>query len=250
MIKVKHLPVDKIEASLIEGIGTNEIARLLNCDPATITYYKKKLGYKLHKNPVHDWIKIQKKYDEGLSIRELVKELGISQSSIESAIKRGDFKSRSCSEAMKLLSKSGKLGGCCSSDYLGSEQHRQSSARGGGYKEKAGGSIGSYAIDSFGNEVYLQSSYEIRCSEILNELEIRWVRPKYLEYILEGKTKKYYPDFYLFDVDVYLDPKNDYLIKLHNDKIEAVRRDNNILLFIISEENLNKDYFMLWSYSG
>ncbi len=250
MAKIKKLPVDEIEILLTKDVGTNEIARLLNCDPATITYYKKKLGYKLHKNPVYDWDEIQKKYDEGLSMRDLVKELDVTQSAIESAIKRGDFKSRSGSDAMQLLSKLNKLGGCCSSDYLGSEQHRRSSAKGGGYKERAGGGIGSYVIDSFGNKVYLQSSYEIRCSEILDELKIRWIRPKYFEYTLEGKTKKYYPDFYLVDSDVYLDPKNDYLIKMHSDKIDAVRRDHNILLFIVTEENLNKDYFMLWSYSG
>ena len=50
----------------------------------------------------------------------------------------------------------------------------------GGYRENAGRSKKFKTIDSFGNDVCLQSSYELLCSEILNRLDIKWVR--YLDY--------------------------------------------------------------------
>ena len=39
-----------------------------------------------------------------------------------------------------------------------------------------------------------------------------------------GKKRKYYPDFYLTDFDVYLDPKNDYIVKQDKEKIEAIMK--------------------------
>lgn len=62
-------------------------------------------------------------------------------------------------------------------------------------------------MDSFGTLTYLQSSYETKTAKILNDLEINWIKPGALPYILEGKTKKYYPDFLLTDYKIYLDPK-------------------------------------------
>jgi len=42
---------------------------------------------------------------------------------------------------------------------------------------------------------------------------ILWVRPKSLPYEIDGKKRKYFPDFLLVDYGIYLDPKNDFLIK-------------------------------------
>ena len=86
----------------------------------------------------------------------------------------------------------------------------------GGYRANAGRSKKFKVLDSYGKETVLQSTYELKCSEILNELGIKWVRPKALKY----DNKKYFADFYLPAIDVYLDPKNNY--KAKNDSTNSI----------------------------
>jgi hypothetical protein len=133
-----------------------------------------------------------------------------------------------------------ELKGCCSSDYFGSEQHKKSAAKGGGYRPKSGCGKGQYYNDSYGNKVYLQSSYEVLCAEILDKMNIRWIRPTYLHYNLDGKTKKYFADFYLVDYDVYLDTKNDYLIVQDAGKINAVITQNKVKLFVLDQKQISE----------
>lgn len=112
------------------------------------------------------------------------------------------------------------------------------------FKKEFGGKRNSKrfkSFDSFGNKVTLESSYEVLCSELLNELNIDWIRPKFIQYYSSGVKKRYYPDFYLPEHDVYLDPKNDYLIKIDSDKIKLVQEQNDIIIHIVSFEELNKE---------
>ena len=46
----------------------------------------------------------------------------------------------------------------------------------------------------------------------------------------DGNKRRYYPDFYLPDYNVYLDPKNRYLIKVDEYKINRVIKENGIKL--------------------
>lgn len=64
------------------------------------------------------------------------------------------------------------------------------------------------------NGVKLDSSYELRVAEDLDRNSILWERSSSFSYEFNGIEHKYTPDFYLPDYNVYLDPKNDYLI--HN----------------------------------
>lgn len=117
----------------------------------------------------------------------------------------------------------------------------------GGYNENAGRSKKFRVKDSFGNEVVLQSTYELRCSQILDELGITWVRPKHLKY--DGK--RYFPDFYLPDADIYLDPKNAYKAKLDEQKIQAVIDQNKVKVYVLLEHHLTAEYLtMLVSPNG
>lgn len=115
-------------------------------------------------------------------------------------------------------------------------------ARTGGYKPNAGRSKKYRVNDSFGKEVVLQSTYELKCSEILNELNIKWIRPKHLKY---ADNKKYFADFYLTEYNVYLDPKNDYKAKLDKEKIESAIKQNKVSIYILSEDMLNKEYITM-----
>ena len=108
----------------------------------------------------------------------------------------------------------------------------------GGYRENSGRSKKFKVIDSFGVETTLQSTYELRCSEILNELGIRWKRPKALKY--DGKN--YFADFYLPDYDIWLDPKNDFKAKGDEEKIRKVIEQNNVKLFFLLYSQLTKEY--------
>lgn len=120
----------------------------------------------------------------------------------------------------------------------------------GGYKVNGGRSTRYAVTDSFGTACTLQSSYELQLSEILNKLALRWIRPAPLTYVLNDKSHKYYPDFYLCDYKIYLDPKNDYLIKIDDSKIRAVREQRLIKLAILSKADLTesrvKDVLRMW----
>ena len=109
---------------------------------------------------------------------------------------------------------------------------------GGGYRENAGRSKKFRVLDSFGKEVCLQSSFELKCSELLNELQIAWIRPSALKY----DNKNYFADFYLPEFDLYLDPKNNYKAKLDQTKIDKVKEQNNVKVFILLEEQLTVEY--------
>ena len=108
----------------------------------------------------------------------------------------------------------------------------------GGYRPNAGISKKFKVTDSFGKETTLQSTYELRCSEILNSMNIKWSRPKALKY----DNRNYFADFYLPDFDIYLDPKNSYKAKLDKEKIDKVIEQNNVKVLILLEEHLTKEY--------
>ena len=91
------------------------------------------------------------------------------------------------------------------------------------------------------------SSYEVAVAMSLDENNIKWVKPSRLAYIdLEGKKHHYTADFYLPEYDVYLDPKNDYLINHANpvlkysdkEKIDWVMQQNNVKIFILDKDTL------------
>lgn len=110
--------------------------------------------------------------------------------------------------------------------------------RHGGFRAKSGRSKKFDAIDSYGNPVLLQSSYELECSIILNKLNIEWCRPKSLKY--DGRN--YFADFYLPKYDIYLDPKNPYKAKLDEAKIKKVIEQNNVKVFVLLKDNISEEY--------
>lgn len=100
-------------------------------------------------------------------------------------------------------------------------------------------------LDSYDREVRLESSYEIKFAELLDELFIKWTRPLYFCWTdANDISHRYYPDFYLPEHDLYYDTKNDYLIKKDFDKINRVNLQNNIIVNIVSFKSINKDYII------
>ena len=83
-------------------------------------------------------------------------------------------------------------------------------------------------IDSQGRSHVFDSSWEDALAIRLDQLEINWVRPEPIQYELDGKTRNYFPDFYLPDYDLYLDPKNSYCREQQKEKLIAVTRLINL----------------------
>jgi len=107
----------------------------------------------------------------------------------------------------------------------------------GGYRENSGHSKKYKVLDSFGKQTTLQSSYELLCAKILDNLNIKWFRPSYLKY----NDKKYFPDFYLPNFDIYLDPKNNYKALQDEKKINKVIKENNVKVYVLTLDLLTED---------
>jgi hypothetical protein len=73
------------------------------------------------------------------------------------------------------------------------------------------------------NNILLDSSWELELAKRLDELQIAWIRPDPIPWIDElGQTHNYFPDFYLVDYDIYLDPKNKHARKVQEKKLKLL----------------------------
>jgi predicted nucleic acid-binding Zn ribbon protein len=104
------------------------------------------------------------------------------------------------------------------------------------------------------NGIKLGSSYELKVAISLDENNILWIKPKPLKYLdPNGKFRQYFPDFFLPDYNVYLDPKNDFLINSINpyhgfkdtDKILWVEEYNKIKVLVLNKNQLEWAYIKL-----
>ena len=84
-----------------------------------------------------------------------------------------------------------------------------------------------------GTIVNLDSSWEEALAIRLDELNVNWIRPEPIKWIDDnGISHNYFPDFYLVDFDVYLDPKNPYAIKAQENKIKCLTKQIKNLIII------------------
>jgi hypothetical protein len=111
-----------------------------------------------------------------------------------------------------------------------SETAKNNPHMGGNKNNKA---YGWYTSPTAG-KVWLESSWEYIVAKSLDGENIKWIRPRYLTY----SNKRYYPDFYLVDYDVYLDPKNPYLQQVDSEKIQIAARENSVRIIILSKTEL------------
>lgn len=233
----------KLIVDISDGLSTRKIADKYAVSQSTIKYWLKK--FDLHTTPIcnnkargfkYDTLKIQNLIDDGLTYKELNLKIGISNGTLASLSKKGLIKFKSRSEIGKAKFASGDH------PFHNTHTHVYKKPR-GGYRKNAGRGRGEYVLDSFGKRTYLQSSFEIKCQHVLEKLGIKWIRPEYLPYVLD-KPRKYYPDFYLVDYDVYLDPKNNFLIIKDFEKIKCVNDQNNVKVVVLSEDNITEEYIL------
>jgi hypothetical protein len=80
------------------------------------------------------------------------------------------------------------------------------------------------------NIVVLQSNWELQIANYLDKNNICWLRPKPLPWTCKKNIKHlYYPDFYVPELDLYLDPKNDQVIKQDQEKLRQIQKDVNLV---------------------
>lgn len=100
------------------------------------------------------------------------------------------------------------------------------------------------------NGTKLDSSYEVELAKSLDKNNVKWQRCKRFPYHMNGKLHHYTPDFFLPDYNIYLDPKNDFLIESINpvlgykdvDKIHQVELENNVRILVLNKNQLNWEY--------
>lgn len=90
-----------------------------------------------------------------------------------------------------------------------------------------------------GDRIHMHSSFEIKVAESLDGNGVSWTRPEALSWVdKERETHRYYPDFFLPQFDVYLDPKNDYLIATDIEKIKRASVQNECIVLILNKDQL------------
>ncbi len=81
----------------------------------------------------------------------------------------------------------------------------------------------------------MDSTWEVACARRLDELGVRWIRdPKMkLGYVTRGRRKRnYVPDFYLPDLDIYIEVKG-YWTDAARHKMKDVQARNPVTIIIL-----------------
>jgi hypothetical protein len=78
----------------------------------------------------------------------------------------------------------------------------------GGLRKGSGRGKKQWYDSPIAGKVYLRSSLELRYVQYLDKNKINWRQcTESFIYQFENKTRKYYPDFYLIDQDLYIETK-------------------------------------------
>lgn len=154
---------------------------------------------------------------------------------------------KNCGKQLNLYSKhsTGYCHSCAPHFRVWTEEAREKQRINSINNPNCGGNHTSFSIVYKG--IKLDSRYELEVAKSLDENNIRWERPKPLLYKRDdGKDHRYYPDFYLPDFNIYLDPKNDFLLNHANphtglydsEKIRRVMEANNVRIILLDKDNL------------
>lgn len=181
------------------------------------------------KTRYYDWDQVQAYYDAGHSAKETAEKFGMSPSNL---VYNKRFRTRSKEEQTRRMVETKKKNGT-----LGHSAETKAKLSKIAQKRGFGGK--NYRKTFPYKGVLLESSYELAVARELDEHNIKWERPGRFYWVDQtGKQRHYTPDFYLPDYDVYLDPKNDYLIEVDSEKIKECSRQNNIKVLVLDKEEL------------
>jgi hypothetical protein len=93
-------------------------------------------------------------------------------------------------------------------------------------------------------EVLLESTWEYEMAQWLDQENITWERPSYIKWYDERSQKHrlYYPDFYLPELRLYLDPKNPTSMRIEQYKMTTV---SGLIPLVYGDLNLIKDQILV-----
>lgn len=177
---------------------------------------------------MHNWVEIQKIYDNGLSHKQLLDIFGISSRSIFLARRRGDFVSRSISEGNKLHR---------SQNPKSPEWHKcQGKKVSETIKKKVANnewhtSLARHMHIDY-NGVDLHGSWEVAYAKYLDANKINWIRNKdSFPYTFDDKERRYTPDFYLIATDEYIEIKG-YKTEKDNAKWTQFPKEKKLIILM------------------
>ena len=93
-----------------------------------------------------------------------------------------------------------------------------------------------------GSIVSMDSTWEVACARRLDELGIKWIRdPKMkLSYVTRGRRKRnYIPDFYLPDLDTYIEVKGYWTDAAKHKMKDVIRRNPDKICILESLDQIN-----------
>lgn len=178
------------------------------------------------------YIKIRKDYKEGMSIRGIRKKYSCSYLKVKNAL--GD-NVRSYSEAAKLAHKKNP------DAYLHSEETKQKISKKLSINNK-GGRCKWYTV----SDQKVQGTWEKELAELFVEHDIKWEKIKVNSHTFEykctnGVTRRYTPDFYLKDFDMYIEVKG-YWWGNDKEKVNSVLNSHNINLKVLNDKTLFESF--------
>ncbi len=106
------------------------------------------------------------------------------------------------------------------------------------------------AIKVIYDGVHLDSSWELALAERLDEMRIPWIRGEQIQWTDgNGVARTYFPDFYLPEVDVYLEPKAPWTLKRkqtgrEQEKVEYIKKHHPNVVFLWSKASCEKFSFV------
>lgn len=89
-------------------------------------------------------------------------------------------------------------------------------------------------------DVLLESSWEVEIAKLLDSNNIKWIRPRPLEWFDGCKKRFYYPDFYLPEQNMYLDPKNPFCMERDKNKLKFFKKAK--LPLVVGDLKIIKNY--------
>ena len=95
------------------------------------------------------------------------------------------------------------------------------------------------------NDQWMHSSWELETAKWFDKHNIKWTRKVLpFEYIWDNKTKQYFPDFYLSELDLYVEVKG---YETDRDRTKWAAISNLIVIKAKDIKAIKEDTFILWS---
>ena len=92
-----------------------------------------------------------------------------------------------------------------------------------------------------GSEVLMDSTWEVAMAKKFDELGVKWVRDEnmILEYrTVRNRKRKYIPDFYLPEYDLYIEVKGYWTDAARHKMVDVVERNNVKVLILESLDDI------------